>query len=199
MQTRCNQCGSLFVADRSERRFCSEHCFHESRRVFSRDLDGWQFEDEGWWWHAPSGGRYRGIERACELCGSLFKTTRIKQTGMRGRYCSRRCGAQALRGSDPGTVVEKTGGYLWERILITDPFIVMATSVRGWIAQHRLVMARHLGRPLAHWEQVHHVNGNRTDNRIENLELRSGPHGSGQVARCADCGSQHIVFEALAA
>jgi len=54
----------------------------------------------------------------------------------------------------------------------------------GQIPEHMWVMSEHLGRPLYDHENVHHVNGVRDDNRLENLELWSTSQPAGQ--RVAD-------------
>jgi len=70
----------------------------------------------------------------------------------------------------------KYKGYVMIWIPPDSPFITMADKQRR-IPEHRLVMAQHLGRCLESWEIVHHKNGNKTDNRIENLELTTnGAH-----------------------
>lgn len=48
------------------------------------------------------------------------------------------------------------------------------------ILEHRLVMSEAIGRPLHKHETVHHINGDRSDNRLENLELWSTSQPAGQ-------------------
>jgi hypothetical protein len=83
-------------------------------------------------------------------------------------------------------------GYIEVWLDPKDPMAVMV-KYDNYVLEHRLVMARKLGRPLKEYESVHHINGNRQDNRPENLQLRIGKHGNGQVYCCADCGSRNIV------
>jgi hypothetical protein len=97
------------------------------------------------------------------------------------RFCGRRCAtaAHATHGGHVlpvGTVRPSGKGYM------------QVKTENGWRAEHRIVMEHELGRPLRGGEQVHHKNGRRDDNRLENLELRSGAHGIGATkAHCRTC------------
>ena len=64
----------------------------------------------------------------------------------------------------------KAKGYVFRNIC--------GTGIK--IQEHRAVMMQHLGRDLIKGENVHHINGVRIDNRLENLELWNKTQPSGQ-------------------
>lgn len=98
---------------------------------------------------------------------------------------------QRLSRRKPDGVMLKDG-YRFVHIYPEDPFYIMSDG-SGYVAEHRLKMAKHLGRALMPWETVHHKNTDRSDNKLKNLQLRIGKHGTGGAFQCADCGSHNII------
>ena len=82
-------------------------------------------------------------------------------------------------------------GYTYISIPKDDEFYCMV-NFKGYVAEHRYVVAKKLGRPLDKKESVHHIDGSRKNNEIDNLQLRSSSHGAGVVHVCQNCGSKNV-------
>lgn len=94
-----------------------------------------------------------------------------------------------------GRIIDEAG-YARVRVTSDDEFESMRMH-DGYVMEHRLVLARKLGRPLTRTETVHHIDGDKLNNHPDNLQLRQGKHGRHVHMRCADCGSQNVVHVKL--
>lgn len=91
-------------------------------------------------------------------------------------------------GSWKGGRSKTEGGYI---LVKSDDYPTMQNRA-GYILEHRLVMAKYLERPLEKIETVHHIDGDKENNNIVNLQLRVGHHGNGVAYCCSICGSDKI-------
>ena len=82
-------------------------------------------------------------------------------------------------------------GYV-EILLKEEDWLYPSAKAQGYMLEHRYVVANALGRPLLATETVHHINGDKTDNRVENLQLHHKAHAKGVSLRCRCCGSTDI-------
>ena len=117
------------------------------------------------------GGRGYAILVICPYCGQKrWSRYTFKTDKPRNENCVS-CAHTIHRGWS-GRQRQKNG-YILIRVYPEDFFFPM-TKHDGYVYEHRLVMAKHLGRNLHRWELVHHKHGvAKDDNRIEGLQLVS--------------------------
>lgn len=161
----CNVCNNNFYAPPRVfdiRKYCSHKCASIARSIERKGkqpihLKGIGFDKKGFTpWN-------KGTIGICKPGPTAFKTGRI-----------------APRGKDHPSY--KGGKRFHERYIQ----ILHPETPGKYIFEHRLIMEKHLSRNLLPDEIVHHRNGIKTDNRIENLEIVLRKAHKGYV-KCPHC------------
>lgn len=160
----CEYCTATFKPLRPEQRYCSRECFVICSRRPDRDCPvcGRTFNSAHFsqTCSRACAGKLRRSSGPipCERCGKEIPWP----SSTNARFCSREC-----RRTPVGTKRPGANGYVHVYVGTEHP---MANGA-GWVQEHRYVLSEQLGRPLEPHERVHHRNGQRDDNRPENLEL----------------------------
>jgi len=165
---------------------CGHRAGRQPRRLPPLRPGGPQVGDTAGDWQigrrSPSGVQRKYRWTACVDCGwerwVIIGYGRRWAPSPRCRKCANRRQAETPRVGPEngrwagGRYVMKTG-YVTVWVSPDDPMSAMIGPGQNsrHVLEHRLVMARELGRPLRRREVVHHRNGVRSDNRIENLQL----------------------------
>lgn len=150
MQKKCIVCnkkidkGKRSVSQYKKARYCSRKCFANDKRITETIV--------------------------CEECGKT--KTRKKRSDGKGRFCSNSCaGRYAIRIATKARDFngENNPAYKNGKTINTQGYVRLNTKQR--INEHRYVMEQHLGRKLTPIEVVHHIDGDKTNNNINNLKL----------------------------
>lgn len=170
----CPKCGKKFLRTGSTVRFCSKACAYATckeaddhpcpicgKTVSSKKAIYCSKECKG-----KASYKDRGN---CKQCGAPLRTHAHSKT----MFCSRTCAAKF----NNSNITNKKRIFIDKDLnskRVQSAGYVEIKTATGWMLEHRYLMEQKLGRKLGRTDHVHHKNGNRRDNSLDNLELWIG-------------------------
>lgn len=204
LASNCPNCGRQYFG-RPKQVYCSHTCaaakMHADgdrttsvedtpESLINSDNPRYSQDESGQWWYTPGGSRSHNRSRAyiakCPICSKNF----LKPIFHRDQvHCGKSCARLAIR-DEISRKQKGSSGSNWKggRRIDHRGYVLLwapdhpsrANTAKPYVFEHRLVMEKRLGRFLQSHENVHHINGQRDDNRDENLELWSTWQPCGQ-------------------
>lgn len=180
----CEDCGRIRTYKQKSN--VRKLCFRCSRKKLTKYPElVWLYSKFNWISRITGNQKRLCTKFKCPLCGKVRYVTRYdvitwyKRRGKIDKRCNR-CIVKAQRGKDhpnwKGGCIN-IRGYRIILIPSTDKYAQSGYTRNGVgyteIAEHRYIMAKYLKRNLKFDDDVHHINGNKSDNRIKNLKLLS--------------------------
>jgi len=149
----CLFCKKQFTPKKKTTKYCCRHCQTKNIGI----LTGKQRAEK----------RKNGKILSCLICSTSFYVPAYRiETA---KFCSRKCTSIA---NPQNTKKARLASPLMKRAGIGSIKKYIVIKVDGkYIREHRHVMQVHLGRKLETHEHIHHINGDSSDNRIENLQV----------------------------
>lgn len=149
IEAECMICGKKYTIAKSRYngkfiryKCCSDECYHNYRTEEKRKI-------------------YEKNIYTCSSCGEKFHGARHGNTGY--KFCSQSCSKSFMKGSNSlaykdGSTINSAG---YKCIKVGDKYLY----------EHRLIIEEHIGRKLTVNEVVHHKDGDKLNNSIENLQI----------------------------
>lgn len=166
----CENCSKVYFTYKTKQRFCSSLCTKQF--LIGKKHPSYQ--------EKPI--------KNCIYCHTPFKQGYIgkRYIGKGSKFCTRECFKKWLSLNQQG---KNNRNWKGGKYINSDGYVIIRIYKNGkskCVQEHRYIMEQILERPLYPFELVHHINGIKHDNRIENLEIVTHSTHNGQIV-CPYC------------
>lgn len=179
-ESKCSHCGCKFISRADHNQiYCSRKCAGSAKvrakgncLYCNKEFEKRRSSSKYCSVTCQAAARVTRVKVECAKCGLEFEVWPSKVT--KRNYCSRDCHIQWWRENCPAG--DRSHNWKGGRTYM-DGYVWVTVGRNNRVQEHRLVVEQTFDIKLGKDDIVHHINGDKTDNRIENLQIMTrGEH-----------------------